>query len=85
MKKYVSNFLRITNNNFYMMRIVYRTDAKYVLVTLLLRVISGLRTSFLYVYLLGIVLYCVENKMEGKYILCFLQLHSQQRRITIIH
>ena len=66
MKKYVSNFLRITNNNFYMMRIVYQIDAKYVLVTLLLRVISGLRTSFLYVYLLGMVLYCVENKMEGK-------------------
>lgn len=76
MKKYVSNFLRITNNNFYMMRIVYQIDAKYVLVTLLLRVISGLRTSFLYVYLLGMVLYCVENKMEGKYILCFLVLSN---------
>lgn len=74
MKKDVSNFLRIVNNNFYMMKMVYRTDAKYVLVTLLLRVISGLRTSFLYVYLLGMVLYCVENKMEGKYILCFLVL-----------
>ena len=74
MKKDVSNFLRIVNNNFYMMKMLYRTDAKYVLVTLLLRVISGLRTSFLYVYLLGMVLYCVENKMEGKYILCFLVL-----------
>lgn len=76
MKKDGSKFLRIIKNNFSVMKMVYRTDAKYVFVTLLLRVISGLRTSFLYVYLLGTVLYFVENKKEGGYILRFLMLSA---------
>lgn len=59
-----------------MMKMVYRTDAKYVFITLLLRVISGFRTSFLYVYLLSTVLYFVENNKGGGYTLCFLALSA---------
>ncbi len=76
MKKERTSFGEILKNNVYMIKAVYRTDAKYILFTFLLRVISGLRTSFLYVYLLGMVLYCVENKKEGTYILCFLALST---------
>ena len=65
MKKDESKMVRMIKNNFYVMKMVYRTDAEYVFVTFLLRVLSGLRTSFLYVYLLGTVLYFVENKKEG--------------------
>ncbi len=72
MKKDESKMVRMIKNNFYVMKMVYRIDAEYVFVTFLLRVLSGLRTSFLYVYLLGTVLYFVENKKEGGYILCFL-------------
>ena len=68
MKKDESKMVRMIKNNFYVMKMVYRTDAEYVFVTFLLRVLSGLRTSFLYVYLLGTVLYFVENKKEGGYI-----------------
>ena len=51
MKKDESKMVRMIKNNFYVMKMVYRTDAEYVFVTFLLRVLSGLRTSFLYVYL----------------------------------
>ena len=68
MKKDESKMVRMIKNNFYVMKMVYRTDAEYVFVTFLLRVLSGLRTSFLYVYLLGTVLYFVENKKEGGYL-----------------
>lgn len=68
MKKDESKMVRMIKNNFYVMKTVYRIDAEYVFVTFLLRVLSGLRTSFLYVYLLGTVLYFVENKKEGGYV-----------------
>lgn len=59
-----------------MMGTVYHADAGYIGFTLFTRIISGIRTSFLHVYLLGVVLYCVENGKTLGFILLFLLLST---------
>lgn len=63
---------RIIKNNFYMAAIVFRADAPYLGFALLVRALSAMAGSFLYVYLLGTVLYLVENGREPGTILLFL-------------
>ena len=74
MKSSRLNIVKIVNNNFHMIGAVCRADAGYFIFSLLVRVLSGICTSFLYVYLLGIVLYCIENEKSISYILLFLTL-----------
>lgn len=63
---------RIIKNNFQMAGAVFRADAGYAGFTLLVRMLSGIGSTFLYVYLLGAVIYCVENGKEPGTILIFL-------------
>ena len=72
MKTNILNIKKIIKNNFYIMRTVCHVDGRYVGFTLLVRMVSAICNSFLYVYLLGGVLYCVENKKELRFILLFL-------------
>ena len=72
MKKSELSMLKIAKNNLHMIGTVYHADAGYTGFTLLVRIISAVRTSFLYVYLLGMVLYCVENRKEIEVILLLL-------------
>lgn len=72
MKTNILNIKKIIKNNFYIMKTVCHVDGRYVGFTLFVRMVSGICNSFLYVYLLGGVLYCVENKKELKFILLFL-------------
>lgn len=72
MKSNRLNIVKIVKNNFYMIDAVCRADAGYFVFSLLVRILSGIRTSFLYVYLLGIVLYCIESKKGLGHILLFL-------------
>ena len=74
MKSSRLNIVKIVKNNFHMIGAVCRADAGYFVFSLLVRMLSGIRTSFLYVYLLGIVLYCIESEKEIDYILLFLML-----------
>ena len=74
MKSSRLNIVKIVNNNFHMIGAVCRADAGYFIFSLLVRMLSGIYTSFLYVYLLGIVLYCIENENSVSYILLFLTL-----------
>lgn len=63
---------RIIKNNFHMAAIVFRADAPYLGFALLVRALSAMAGSFLYVYLLGTVLYLVEKGREPGTILLFL-------------
>lgn len=74
MKSSRLNIVKIVNNNFHMIGAVCRADAGYFIFSLLVRMLSGICTSFLYVYLLGMVLYCIENEKSISYILLFLTL-----------
>lgn len=55
-----------------MIRTVCRADAGYFVFSLLVRAVSGIRTSFLYVYLLGVVLYFIESELGLDSVLLFL-------------
>lgn len=55
-----------------MISTVCRADAGYVVFSLLVRTVSGIRTSFLYVYLLGGVLYFIESELGLDSVLLFL-------------
>lgn len=59
-------------NNFYMAAAVFRADAAYLGLSLLVRALSAIAESFLYVYLLGTVIYFVENGKGAGTILLFL-------------
>lgn len=62
----------IIKNNFYMAAAVFRADAAYLGLALLVRALSAIAESFLYVYLLGTVIYFVENGKGAGTILLFL-------------
>lgn len=72
MKKDDLSVPKIIKNNLHMMSMVCHTDAGYVLFTLFIRLLSGIRSSFLYVYLLGFVLYGIENGKGLTSVLLFL-------------
>lgn len=72
MKESSMNLTKIIKNNFHMISTVCHTDAGYFVFSLLVRAISGIRTSFLYVYLLGVVLYFIENELGLDSVLLFL-------------
>lgn len=72
MKTSSLNLIRIIKNNFHMISAVCCADAGYVVLSLLVRTVSGIRTSFLYVYLLGGVLYFIENELGLDSVLLFL-------------
>ncbi len=59
-------------NNFRMLHTVCRADAGYVAFTLVVRMLSAIAGAFLYVYLLGAVIYCVENGKNPERILLLL-------------
>lgn len=59
-------------NNFRMLHTVCRADAGYVAFTLVVRMLSAIAGAFLYVYLLGAVIYCVENGKDPERILLLL-------------
>ena len=64
MKTSSLNLIRIIKNNFHMISTVCRMDAGYFVFSLLVRAVSGIVTSFLNVYLLGGVLYFIENELD---------------------
>lgn len=66
------NLIKIIKNNFHMISTVCRANAGYIVFSLLVRAVSGIRTSFLYVYLLGGVLYFIENELGLDSVLMFL-------------
>lgn len=72
MKTSSINLIKIIKNNFHMIRTVCRADAGYVAFSMLVRAVSGIRTSFLYVYLLGAVLYFIESELGLDSVLLFL-------------
>lgn len=72
MKASSLNLIRIIKNNLHMIRTVCRADAGYFVFSLLVRAVSGIRTSFLYVYLLGVVLYFIESELGLDSVLLFL-------------
>lgn len=67
---------KIIKNNLQMIGTVYHTDAGYLFFTLFIRVLSGIRASFLYVYLLGFVLQAIENQDASESILLLLLLST---------
>lgn len=72
MKKDGLSIGAIIKNNFYMAAAVFRADAAYLGLALLVRALSAIAESFLYVYLLGTVIYFVENGKGAGTILLFL-------------
>lgn len=72
MKKDGLSIGAIIKNNFYMAAAVFRADAAYLGLALLVRALSTIAESFLYVYLLGTVIYFVENGKGAGTILLFL-------------
>lgn len=72
MKKDGLSIGTIIKNNFYMAAAVFRADAAYLGLSLLVRALSAIAESFLYVYLLGTVIYFVENGKGAGTILLFL-------------
>jgi ATP-binding cassette subfamily B protein len=72
MKKDGLSIGTIIKNNFYMSAAVFRADAAYLGLALLVRALSAIAESFLYVYLLGTVIYFVENGKGAGTILLFL-------------
>lgn len=72
MKKDGLSIGAIIKNNFYMAAAVFRADAAYLGLSLLVRALSAIAESFLYVYLLGTVIYFVENGKGAGTILLFL-------------
>nr|WP_304578700.1 ABC transporter ATP-binding protein [uncultured Acetatifactor sp.] len=72
MKKDGLSIGAIIKNNFYMAAAVFRADAAYLGLALLVRALSAIAESFLYVYLLGAVIYFVENGKGAGTILLFL-------------
>lgn len=72
MKKDGLSIGAIIKNNFYMAAAVFRADAAYLGLALLIRALSAIAESFLYVYLLGTVIYFVENGKGAGTILLFL-------------
>ena len=72
MKKDGLSIGTIIKNNFYMAAAVFRADAAYLGLALLVRALSAIAESFLYVYLLGTVIYFVENGKGAGTILLFL-------------
>lgn len=72
MKKDGLSIGAIIKNNFYIAAAVFRADAAYLGLALLVRALSAIAESFLYVYLLGTVIYFVENGKGAGTILLFL-------------
>ncbi len=72
MKKDGLSIGAIIKNNFYMAAAVFWADAAYLGLALLVRALSTIAESFLYVYLLGTVIYFVENGKGAGTILLFL-------------
>ena len=63
---------RIAANNFYFLGKAFRTAPLYLLLAVVFRVVSGLRTSFMYVYFLPYVISCVENGRSLRHVLVFI-------------
>lgn len=72
MKSEQLRIIECFKNNFKMMSLIYHIDKKYTFFTLIYRLVCGIRTAFLYVYLLGYVIYCVENNISLSVILLLL-------------
>ncbi len=65
---------RILRNNFYFLHKAFRIAPLYLLLSVVLRILMGLRTTFMNVYFLSYVISCVETGRSLSHVLLFISI-----------
>lgn len=65
---------RVVSNNFYFLRKAFKVSPIYIILSICMRIMAGMRTSFMYVFFLPYVISCVETGSSIYQILTFISI-----------